>query len=170
MHTKLAAEIEAILAEGQDMTVATLLPDGAPHATTVSYASDGQRIYFGCSPSSRKADNLARDDRVALTITLPYRDWSEIRGLSVMGRARRVESGSAADAVALLFAQKFSEIAQYVSGAGGDIALFEVTPSTIAVLDYRRGFGHVTHTQPDASPGLAPAGFVPGPPTEGGDV
>lgn len=170
MHTKLAAEIEAILTEGQDMTVATILSDGAPHATTVSYASDGQAIYFGCSPTSRKAENLARDDRVALTITLPYRDWSEIRGLSVMGRARRVASGPASDAVALLFAQKFSEIAQYVSGTSGDIALFEVTPSAIAVLDYRRGFGHVTHTRPEAAVGLASAGFVAGPPVEAGDV
>jgi len=170
MHAKLAAEIEAILAEGQDMTVATLLADGAPHATTVSYASAGQTIYFGCSPTSRKAENLARDDRVALTITLPYRDWSEIRGLSVLGRARRIATGTAADAVALLFAQKFSEIAQYVSGAGEDIALFDVTPSAIVVLDYRRGFGHTTHTQPDAAPGFAPAGFVASPPVEAGDV
>jgi len=147
MHAKLAAEIEAILAEGQDMTVATLLADGAPHATTVSYASDGRTIYFGCSPASQKAENLARDDRVALTITLPYRDWSEIRGLSLLGRARRIAAGPAADAVALLFLGKFPEVAQYVSGPPGDIAFFEVTASAIGVLDYRQGFGHVTHAE-----------------------
>lgn len=169
MTPSLAAEIEAILAEGRDMTVATILADGSPHATTVSYASAGQTIYFGCSPASQKAQNLARDPRVALTITLPYRDWAEIRGVSAQGRARRVPAGSATDAAGLLFAQKFSEIAQYVSGASEDIALFEVTPAAVALLDYRRGFGHVTYNRNDAAPGLAPWGLVAGPPVEAGD-
>lgn len=145
MTPKLEAEIEAVLDEGRDMTLATVQPDGAPHATTVSYASTGRSIYFGCSPDSRKAQNLAADPRVALTVTLPYRDWAEIRGVSAQGRVRRLAPGPEADAAALLFAQKFSEIAQYVDGAGPDIALFEVTLGAISLLDYRLGFGHVVH-------------------------
>lgn len=148
MATHPEAEIQDILALGQDMTLASLLPDGAPHASTVSYASEGVRIYFGCSPTSQKAQNLARDDRVAITITLPYRDWGEIRGLTLQGRARRLPPGAEADRAGLLFLQKFSEIAQYVSTGGGDeLALFEVTPTNVAVLDYRQGFGHVTRTR-----------------------
>ena len=83
-------EVRAILEAGQDMTVATLMPDGAPHAVVVSYASEGLAIYFGCAPDSQKARNLARDPRVAATVTLPYRDWGEIRGLSIAGRAARL--------------------------------------------------------------------------------
>ena len=149
MSQPLEADILAVLAEGRDLTLATLEPDGAPHAVVVSYASDGLTIYFGCSPASRKARNLAGDERVALTITLPYRDWGEIRGLSIRGRARAVPPGEAQDRVGLLFAQKFSEIAQYVTG-DADLALFAVTPEAIGVLDYRRGFGHVTQVRVDA--------------------
>lgn len=172
MTAKLAAEIEAILSEGRDMTVATIgAADGSPHATMVSYASAGQRIYFGCSPASQKARNLELDPRIAITITLPYRDWAEIRGLSAQGQARRVPLGSEADEVALLFARKFSEIAQYVGGVVGDIALFEVTLSTVAVLDYRQGFGHVTHVGPGmAVTGFAAPGSIAGPPREARDV
>lgn len=144
MPDSLTAEALAILDEGQDMTVASLLPDGAPHAVVVSYASDQLALFFGCAPDSLKACNLARDPRVAVTITLPYRDWAEIRGLSLRGRARRL-AGDEADRAGLLFLEKFSELAQYVSAGADEIALFEVMPDRVSVLDYRRGFGHVEH-------------------------
>lgn len=149
MPAKFEADILSILAEGQDMTVASLLPDGAPHAVVVSYASDGLKLYFGTSPASQKAQNLARDPRVAIAITLPYRDWSEIRGLSLQGHARRLPPGPETDQAGLLFLSKFSELAQYVSTDGEGLALFEVTAQSVSVLDYRRGFGHVTHTRLD---------------------
>lgn len=148
MSQHLVSDILEILAEGQDMAVATISPDGGPHAVTVSYASEGLKLYFGCSPASQKARNLDRDGRVAITLTLPYRDWSQIRGLSLTGRARAVPPGLAQVRVAALFAAKFSEIAQYVSGAGGDdLALFEITPEVVGVLDYRRAFGHIEHVR-----------------------
>jgi nitroimidazol reductase NimA-like FMN-containing flavoprotein (pyridoxamine 5'-phosphate oxidase superfamily) len=134
-------EILAIIAEGQDMTVATLRPDGWPQATTVSYASSGCALYFGCGSQSQKCANLTRDDRVSATITLPYRDWSCIRALSLAGRARRIVDPDELARVGLLFMEKFPETAQYVS-ADGDLAMFEILPTVVSLLDYRRGFGH----------------------------
>jgi hypothetical protein len=163
MAQHLLSDILAVLAEGQDMAVATTFADGSPHVVTVSYVSEGLALYFGCSPASQKARNLARDDRVAVTITLPYRDWSQIRGLSLCGRAGPVQPGLAQARVAALFAAKFSEIAQYVAGVDGDdLALFEVTPEVVSVLDYRKGFGHVEHVRvleldPPRTARLAPA-------------
>lgn len=145
MNPSHRAEIEAVLSEGRDMTVATVMPDGSPHATVVSFASDGQVIYFGCAPNSQKARNLGRDPRVALTITLPYRDWGEIRGLSIQGRVERLAPGEEMDRAGLLFMQRFSEIAQYISTDTAELAMFRVTPQEIGVLDYRKGFGHVDH-------------------------
>lgn len=139
------AEIQAILEEGTDLTIATLLPDGAPHATTVSYASEGMAIFFGCGEGSQKARNLAGDDRVAATINLPYRDWSEIRGLALRGRAVRLAVGDRAEAVGLLFVRKFPEVAQFVTPETEPLALFEIVPESISVLNYRLGFGHVDY-------------------------
>jgi hypothetical protein len=134
-------DIVSILRDGKDLTVATLRADGAPQATVVSYASDGLRIYFGCGAHSQKAMNLAADDRLSMTVTLPYVDWSQIRGLSLFGRARRLEDGDDLARVGALFFAKFPEVAQYVAGDEPP-AMFEVTPEVISVLDYRQGFGH----------------------------
>ncbi|MCI3179228.1 pyridoxamine 5'-phosphate oxidase [Caulobacter sp. CCUG 60055] len=141
MGMSLKEEVLAILHEGTDLTLATLRPDGGPQATTVSYASDGLRLYFGCAASSQKAANLARDPRVALTINLPYADWGEIRGLSMTGTARRLIDGDETDHVVSLFFDKFSETAQYVSLGETPLAFFEIVPTVISVLDYRKGFG-----------------------------
>ncbi|PZQ54470.1 MAG: pyridoxamine 5'-phosphate oxidase [Phenylobacterium zucineum] len=141
MTHPLLPDILEILRTGQDMTVATVRADGAPQATTVSYASDGLSIFLGCGHDSQKARNLAHDPRVSLTINLPYRDWSQIRGLSIFGRARPVTEGAPLARAATAFLAKFPEVAQYVSGEG-EVAMFEITPELISVLDYRQGFGH----------------------------
>jgi PPOX class probable F420-dependent enzyme len=49
--------------------LATVLPDGAPHSVPVWIGLEGDRIAFLTSPSSRKARNLERDPRVAISIT-----------------------------------------------------------------------------------------------------
>jgi PPOX class probable F420-dependent enzyme len=49
------------------MHVATTLPDGAPHSVPVWCRMEGDRIAFFTQAGSRKARNLARDGRVALS-------------------------------------------------------------------------------------------------------
>ena len=48
--------------------LATVLPDGSPHATPVCVGAHGDRIVFFTGPGTRKARNLRRDPRVALSI------------------------------------------------------------------------------------------------------
>lgn len=147
MTPDLEHEIRAVIYEGQDLTVATLRPDGWPQATTVSYASEGLSIYFGCSDQSQKARNLARDDRVSVVIDLPYRHWNEIRGLSIGGRAVRLTDPAELARVGALFARKFAgEIEQYLQGDGAGMAMFRIEPVAFSLLDYRKGFGHTEAT------------------------
>ncbi|WP_426506745.1 PPOX class F420-dependent oxidoreductase [Dactylosporangium sp. McL0621] len=49
--------------------IATVLPDGSPHSVPVWVGWEGDKIAVLTSPRSRKARNLARDPRVALSIT-----------------------------------------------------------------------------------------------------
>lgn len=141
MNHTLRHEIIEILEQGRDLTLATLREDGAPQTTTVSYASDGLSIYFGCGAQSQKASNLARDDRVSLAVDLPYDDWSQIRGLSLFGRARRLTTPAEMDSVGRLFLAKFPQMA-LIAEAPVEMALFCITPQVVSVLDYRKGFGH----------------------------
>jgi general stress protein 26 len=139
-------EIVQILDAANDLTLATLQDDGAPQATTVSFVNDGLAIYFGCSGASQKARNLPRDPRVALTINLPYEDWSEIRGLSISGRADRIVTPHEVLEIGRLFLDKFPQVGQMDASEGG-LALFCITPQRVSILDYRPGFGHTTYVQ-----------------------
>lgn len=137
----------SILGAAHDLTLATVSPDGSPHATVVSYASDGLRLYFGCAPDSRKAQNLTHDARAAATITLPYKDWSKIRAISLTGAARRLDDMAEIDRAGALFRRKFPQLGDYVSATPQAIRLFELTPTTISVLDYAKGFGHTERAE-----------------------
>jgi nitroimidazol reductase NimA-like FMN-containing flavoprotein (pyridoxamine 5'-phosphate oxidase superfamily) len=143
MSTALRQEILSILAGARDMTIATVREDGYPQATTVSYANDGLSIFFGASALSQKAQNIARRDKVSLAISLPYANWGEIRGISAGGRARRLSDPEDIERAGRLLLEKFTEgVAEYASGELESIAVFQVVPEVISVLDYRKGFGH----------------------------
>jgi PPOX class probable F420-dependent enzyme len=72
-----------VLFEGANFGhVATLMPSGAPHSVAVWVGLEGERIAFFTQPASQKARNLARDPRVAISITdheAPYRT-ARVRG------------------------------------------------------------------------------------------
>jgi PPOX class probable F420-dependent enzyme len=48
--------------------LATVLPDGSPHSTPVYVGTHGDQIVFFTGPGMRKARNLRRDPRLALSI------------------------------------------------------------------------------------------------------
>lgn len=63
-------------------TVATLDGDGGPHTSVVWIARDADTVLFSTTAGRRKAQNLARDPRISLTVfdtQDPYRSV-DIRG------------------------------------------------------------------------------------------
>src|SRR5262245_44203929 len=90
MDEEIRRKILALLDQHRIMTIATLRPDGWPQATTVGYVNDGLALYFLCGLDSQKAVNLARDDRVSLTIDHDTPDIMAITGLSMAARAEAV--------------------------------------------------------------------------------
>jgi PPOX class probable F420-dependent enzyme len=59
-----------------------VLPDGGPHTVPIWVGMEGDRIAFFTQPGSRKARNIERDPRVALSIAdfdNPYR-YATVRG------------------------------------------------------------------------------------------
>ena len=134
--------ILAILERGWEMTLATIRPDGFPQATTVSYVHDGVTLYFGTSADSQKARNIAINDKVSLTVTLPYERTEEILGLSMGAHAARVTDKAEIAKVGALMLKRFPEGADFGPDEGDSIAIFAVKPVVISVLDYRNGVGH----------------------------
>ena len=144
MDEQLEHKILELLEQNRIMSLATLRPDGWPQVTTVGFSHEGLTLYFLCGPDSQKAANLARDDRVSLTIDKDSLQVMQITGLSMAGRAQRITDPAEAARVLPLIMQRYPE----QQGLGlpmpkpEDIALYRVTPTVISVLDYSKGFGH----------------------------
>ncbi len=61
-------EVREVLDAASYAHVATVLPDGSPHSTPVYAGAHGDQIVFFTGPGMRKARNLRRDPRLALSI------------------------------------------------------------------------------------------------------
>ncbi|MEV0313699.1 PPOX class probable F420-dependent enzyme [Nonomuraea fuscirosea] len=66
---KLDTDVRAALDGTSIAHLATVLPDGAPHSVPVWVGTHGDHIVILTGPGSRKARNLRRDPRVALSLT-----------------------------------------------------------------------------------------------------
>jgi len=137
-------KILSLLDQHRIMTIATLRPDGWPQATTVGYVNEGLTLYFLCGLESQKAANLARDDRVSLTIDHDTSDLMAITGLSMAAHAQTVVDLTEADKVLRMLPMKYPEQVSLPvpMPTAKDVRIFRVTPTVISVLDYSKGFGH----------------------------
>lgn len=144
MDDEMRSKILALMDQHRIMTVATLRPDGWPQATTVGYVNEGLTLYFLCGLESQKAKNLARDDRISLTIDHDTSDLMAITGLSMAARAHAVDDRSEAEKVLRMLPLKYPDAPPLPMKMPGpdDVRLFRVTPMVISVLDYTKGFGH----------------------------
>ena len=144
MDTEIRQKILALLDQHRIMTIATLRPDGWPQATTVGYVNEGLTLYFLCGLNSQKAENLARDDRVSLTIDHDTADLMAITGLSMAAHAHVVDDRAEAEKVLRMLPLKYpdAQALPIKMPTAADVRIFHVTPVVISVLDYSKGFGH----------------------------
>ncbi len=144
MDDKIREKILGLLDQHRIMTIATLRPDGWPQATTVGYVSEDLTLYFLCGRESQKAANLARDNRVSLTIDHDTSELMEIKGLSMAARAQEVLDREEATRVLRMLPSKYPEQHELpvAMPTPDDVRIFRVTPTVISVLDYSKGFGH----------------------------
>jgi general stress protein 26 len=142
-------KILAILQEATDLTIATNRDDGYPQATTVSFVSDGLTLYFGTWSQSQKAKNIAADNRVSVAITDPYKSWTDIRGISLAGRAHKLTDPAELARVSALMLERFPQITQFSQNMSPvDLAMFRIDAEVISILDYAQQFGHTELVAP----------------------
>ena len=84
--------------------LATVLPDGSPHTVPLWVGTRGDQIVFLTGPDSRKARNLRRDPRVALSLTEAGNPYSPV---IVRGRVVEWLSGDEAWAIIDAIAMKY---------------------------------------------------------------
>jgi PPOX class probable F420-dependent enzyme len=146
MDTSLKQQIVGLLDAHRIMTLATLRPDGWPQATTVGYMNEGLTLWFLCGTDSQKAKNLARDNRVSITVDHDTPDIMAITGLSMAARAHRVTDRAEAEKVIAMLPLKYRDAppttTQLKMPTPDEVAVFRVVPEVVSVLDYTKGFGH----------------------------
>jgi PPOX class probable F420-dependent enzyme len=99
----LPEELVALLYQPSPGFIATVMPDGSPQLTQVWVDTDGEHILINSVRGHRKVRNIARDPRVAVTVSDPDRPS---RYFQVRGRVVDVTTDGAAEHVEKL-AQKY---------------------------------------------------------------
>ncbi|GAA1884917.1 PPOX class F420-dependent oxidoreductase [Lapillicoccus jejuensis] len=86
MTTTLPEPARAVLDAPEQITVATIEPDGRPQLSPVWAKRDGDDILFSTVRGRRKTDNLERDPRVSVVVWPkddPY-SYLEVRGTATV--------------------------------------------------------------------------------------
>lgn len=73
--------------------LATVLPDGGPHSVPVWIGTHDEHVAVLTGPASRKARNLRRDPRVAISLTAPDNPFQPV---TIRGRVVEWMKGDAA--------------------------------------------------------------------------
>ena len=123
------------------MTLATIRPDGYPQATTVNYIHDDLTLYFATDATSQKAGNIKLNDKVSVAIASETQDFYKLRGLSMSGIARKVGEKQRAEELALRLFRALPQSKRYVPEDPKQLAVYEITPVAITLVDYPSGFG-----------------------------
>ncbi|MET0858181.1 MAG: pyridoxamine 5'-phosphate oxidase family protein [Telluria sp.] len=146
LNTEGLALVTRILAQADEMTLATIRHDGSPHASTVHFVSEDMVLYAAIALDSGKAHDLGRDGRVALTVNAPYGNWNEIQGLSIDGVAEFITEPRELSFVSALLLHKFPAFKEIILPEElpwPGMLFVRVTPRILTLLDYTRGFGHM---------------------------
>jgi PPOX class probable F420-dependent enzyme len=109
--------------------LATVLPDGSPHTTPVYVGAYGDRVVFLTGPGSRKARNLRRDPRMALSIAPVDNPFQPV---VVRGRVVEWLDGDAAWEIIDQLATKYTG-APYPRGQERVVAVIEPERQTVGV-------------------------------------
>ena len=131
-------EVEAFLRRPNVAVVATVGPDGGPHAVPTWYEYDDGQIVLHMGVGSRKYRNLRRNDRVSICVdtkTAPY------QAVVVYGRAS-LEVGADEVRLRRMAVAYLGEAVgnRYADMAGGEeTVIVRVRPERIVSWDYGRG-------------------------------
>jgi PPOX class probable F420-dependent enzyme len=82
------AEVAELLAKPRLAVIATVRPDGAPHATATWYDWEDGRVLLNMADTRRRLEHLRRDPRAALTVMT---DGEAFDHVSLLGRVVSIE-------------------------------------------------------------------------------
>ncbi|WP_327035290.1 PPOX class F420-dependent oxidoreductase [Micromonospora ureilytica] len=122
-------DIRRVLDEAPIAHLATVLPDGSPHVTPVYVGTRDDHIVFFTGPGSRKARNLRRDPRLALSIAPADDPFTPI---AVRGRVATWIDGDAGWSIIDRIVAKYTD-ATYPRDIERVVAIIEPDHQTVGI-------------------------------------
>ncbi|MBA4866230.1 pyridoxamine 5'-phosphate oxidase family protein [Streptomyces sp. PSKA54] len=137
------AELDEFLSTERTCRVATVSPDGAPHASPLFFAWDGTSLWLYSITRSKRWADLRRDPRIAVVVDAGE-EYGELRGVELTGSVEFVgeaprtgeEAFPELEAPERLFAQKNFGMDRMPHD--GRHAWLRLTPKAIASWDFRK--------------------------------
>ena len=141
MDEALRAKIFDVLKSQHLMALATVRTDGYPQATMVNYIHDDLTLYFAADAASQKAGNIKINAKVSIAIASETTDFRKLRGLSLADLAKRVADKQRAEELRLRLFRRLPQSRRFVPDDPNQLAVFEIEPVAISLVDYASGFG-----------------------------
>lgn len=151
---RLKREVLAYLEGHNTMSLATC-QGGKPWAASVFYVhADDLTLYFLSEPETRHSQELEINPEVSATINEDYRDWREIKGIQLEGKAQKVTSPLEKAKALALYIRKFPFVKDFIpsslaafsqmviSGKAFPVEIYKVVPKRLFYLDNEKGFSH----------------------------
>lgn len=135
------ADARGLLQQAEVFWLSTVRPDGRPHVTPLLCVWLDGALYFCTGPEERKANNLARNARCA--VTTGRNSLKEGLDLVVEGEASRVTDDLKLQGIAGLYESKYGSDWRFGVSDGafvheaGRALVYEVAPTT--VFGFRKG-------------------------------
>ncbi len=147
MAIELDQQISRFLAAHHVMSLATISSNG-PHATNLFYACDRLALVWVSEPDTQHSRDIEADPRAAATVAPDYSEFTAIRGVQIIGKARRIVGTDDRMRHLALLEARYVFLRQLATGplklrqAYARTAVYRLQPIRIVLIDNTKGFGH----------------------------
>lgn len=135
-------ECEEILGRATCGVLAVDGDDGYPYAVPLSYAFDGEKIYFHCARSGHKLDALRRNPKASLCVVdqdqvMPEEFTTYFRSVIVFGTVREVTDDAERLGIAELLGRRYwpdatdEAMGRELDSARNRLCVLEMTPEHV---------------------------------------
>ena len=126
------ATVQRFLSTKEIVLLATVQPDGAPLAMPMWFLHDQATLTMISEAGTQKVRNLRRDGRVCV-VAEAGGGGQEIRGVTVLGRAKFLDDGVDRRALVDRFHAKYPDLSKFWGGRAmpANRVMFTITPERV---------------------------------------
>ena len=111
--------------------VATVSPEGVPHAVPVCHVLADGKLYFASETGARKVRNIRKNPHVTVTVDLYCEDWSNLKGVMIQGSATLLAKNPRFRKIRRLLYEKYPQYPDVSPIGDTDSLVVEVTPTNV---------------------------------------